>query len=406
MIPQAVIRAVAQQESLQPTTVEKDYVLGWVLYGLARHAKLSRWVFKGGTCLKKCFFETYRFSEDLDFTVPASEMLSAELIETALNDACEWITTEAGIEFPRDRLTVEEFSNKQGSESFNARLGYIGPLRFTGQRMQRVRFDVTQRELLVDPPDHRAVFHRYDDSIQPAPTVACYSVNEILAEKTRALYERQGRARDVYDLVHISRNFRDEIAAARALQIVREKFAFKQLAEPTVDGILARVDPETLRRNWDDQLAHQLPLLPSVDSFVVDLREALAWWMEPAAARPVVRSLPLASEERTLPRQHFPAHATAPLGRGLATGASARAIDQLRFAARNRLLAEVVYHGVARVVEPYSIRVAQTGNTLLYVWELRRGSARTNQIKAYKLDLLGATQVLNEPFAPRYAIEL
>jgi hypothetical protein len=29
----------------------------------------NQWVFKGGTCLKKCYIETYRFSEDLDFTV-------------------------------------------------------------------------------------------------------------------------------------------------------------------------------------------------------------------------------------------------------------------------------------------------------------------------------------------------
>jgi predicted nucleotidyltransferase component of viral defense system len=406
MIRQAIIRAVAQQESLQPTTVEKDYVLGWVLYGITGHAKLSRWVFKGGTCLKKCFFETYRFSEDLDFTVPASELLSVELIEKALSEIGDWISTEVGIEFPRDRLTVEEYTNKQGSVSFHARLGYVGPLRFSGQRMQRVKFDVTQQELLVDLPDRRAVFHRYDDSIQPAPTVACYSVNEILAEKTRALYERQGRARDVYDLVHISRNFRDEIVAARALHIAREKFAFKQLAEPTVDGILLRVDPETLRRNWDDQLAHQLPLLPPVESFLTELREALAWWMEPAVARPVTQPLPLASEERQLPRQHFPAHASAPSGRGLAIGAAARTIDQLRFAARNRLRAEVVYHGVTRVVEPYSIRVAQTGNTLMYVWEISRGRAQTDRIKAYRLGEIGATRVLNEPFAPRYMIEL
>ena len=34
------------------------------------HDEISEtWVFKGGTCLKKCFFETYRFSEDLDFTL-------------------------------------------------------------------------------------------------------------------------------------------------------------------------------------------------------------------------------------------------------------------------------------------------------------------------------------------------
>jgi predicted nucleotidyltransferase component of viral defense system len=406
MIPQAVIRAVAQQESLQPTTVEKDYVLGWVLYGISTQARLSRWVFKGGTCLKKCFFETYRFSEDLDFTVPAVEPLTIELIEAALHEICDWITRESGIEFPRDRLTTEKYTNKQGSESFNARLSYVGPLRFTGARMQRVKFDITQRERLVDTPDHRAVFHRYNDSIQPAPTIACYSVNEILAEKTRALYERQGRARDVYDVVHISRNFRDDIVAPRALQILHEKFAFKRLPDPSVDAILDRIDTETLRRNWEDQLAHQVPLLPAVGSFVTELREALAWWMAPSVAQPAIRSLPLASQERTLPRQHFPTRAAVSVGRAPAIGSTGRAIDQLRFAARNRLLVQVAYHGQTRVVEPYSIRVKQTGNALLYVWELSRGGSQTDQIKAYKLDELDAARVLNEPFTPRYAIEL
>ena len=55
-------RAVEWQ--LRPNVVEKDYVLGWLLVAFADHP-LTRdgWVFKGGTCLKKCFFETYRFSE-------------------------------------------------------------------------------------------------------------------------------------------------------------------------------------------------------------------------------------------------------------------------------------------------------------------------------------------------------
>jgi predicted nucleotidyltransferase component of viral defense system len=29
----------------------------------------QNFIFKGGTCLKKCYFEDYRFSEDLDFTL-------------------------------------------------------------------------------------------------------------------------------------------------------------------------------------------------------------------------------------------------------------------------------------------------------------------------------------------------
>src|SRR6202050_5913724 len=55
---------------LDQGVIEKDYVLGWLLAGIANHTELNRaWIFKGGTCLRKCYYETYRFSEDLDFTV-------------------------------------------------------------------------------------------------------------------------------------------------------------------------------------------------------------------------------------------------------------------------------------------------------------------------------------------------
>ena len=67
MIDRREILDMATQMSLNPHVVEKDYVLGWMLAGIASHPILREtWVFKGGTCLKKCYFETYRFSEDLD----------------------------------------------------------------------------------------------------------------------------------------------------------------------------------------------------------------------------------------------------------------------------------------------------------------------------------------------------
>lgn len=41
-----------------------------MLAGIYAHEKLGNTsIFKGGTCLKNCFFETYRFSADLDFTL-------------------------------------------------------------------------------------------------------------------------------------------------------------------------------------------------------------------------------------------------------------------------------------------------------------------------------------------------
>ena len=47
-------------------TLERDYVLSWVLAGMNRvDALREALVFKGGTALKKCYFGRYRFSEDL-----------------------------------------------------------------------------------------------------------------------------------------------------------------------------------------------------------------------------------------------------------------------------------------------------------------------------------------------------
>jgi predicted nucleotidyltransferase component of viral defense system len=70
MIGKHEIIRIAGQINLNPHVVEKDYALGWLLAGIFSNDRIAdSWVFKGGTCLKKCFFETYRFSEDLDFTL-------------------------------------------------------------------------------------------------------------------------------------------------------------------------------------------------------------------------------------------------------------------------------------------------------------------------------------------------
>ena len=98
----------------------------------------------------------------------------------------------------------------------------------------------------------------------------CYYIDEILAEKTRTLIERNGRARDVYDVVNISRNFRSEINIDLAYELAKKKFEFKELEEPTVDIILEAIDLDVLRSNWEDQLSHQINSLPPVESYIDD----------------------------------------------------------------------------------------------------------------------------------------
>lgn len=64
------ILKIAESLNFRVNIVEKDYVLGWLLAGISAHKELSQnLIFRGGTCLKKCHLETYRLSEDLDYTV-------------------------------------------------------------------------------------------------------------------------------------------------------------------------------------------------------------------------------------------------------------------------------------------------------------------------------------------------
>jgi len=50
--------------------LERDYCLAWFLVGLGQSRLGQILIFKGGTALKRCHFGDYRFSEDLDFTLP------------------------------------------------------------------------------------------------------------------------------------------------------------------------------------------------------------------------------------------------------------------------------------------------------------------------------------------------
>jgi predicted nucleotidyltransferase component of viral defense system len=83
---------LAREFSLRPDVVEKDYALGWLLAGIGQHPDISQaWVFKGGTCLKKCYFETYRFSEDLDFTLIDPSHLDGNFLLKVSEEIAEWV---------------------------------------------------------------------------------------------------------------------------------------------------------------------------------------------------------------------------------------------------------------------------------------------------------------------------
>lgn len=148
---------------LDSQVVEKDYVLGWLLAGIGQHAEIgNEWLFKGGTCLKKCFFETYRFSEDLDFTVLNPTHLNAEFLGRVFSEIATWVYEQSGIDIPTDTQRFEVYRNPRGQDSVQGRVGYRGPLG-RQRSIPRIKLDLSNDEKVVLEADRREVHHPYSD---------------------------------------------------------------------------------------------------------------------------------------------------------------------------------------------------------------------------------------------------
>ena len=144
MIDKREIIDTATALSLNPHVVEKNHVLGWLSWGIRNHrAVVDSWMFKGGTCLKKCFFETYRFCEDLDFTLDDPAHVDEGFLISVVSEITARIYEETGIEFPSGARRFDVYENPRGQSSCQARVGYRGPVSPRGRNAPRIKFDLT-----------------------------------------------------------------------------------------------------------------------------------------------------------------------------------------------------------------------------------------------------------------------
>jgi predicted nucleotidyltransferase component of viral defense system len=389
MISKREILDTASRVGLNPSVVEKDYALGWALAGIFAHPELAEsWVFKGGTCLKKCFFETYRFSEDLDFTLLDPAHIDETFLKRVFGEISAWIYERTGLEFPADRQDFEMLMNPRGNPSCQGKLSYRGPVSSSTGGLPRVKLDLTADERIVLAPVQVPIFHPYSDAPEGGITVLSYAYEEAFGEKVRALAERT-RPRDLYDVVNLYRNTEARPTAAVLMDVLRQKCEFKGIAVPRVGDLDGHRGD--LEGAWGHMLGHQLPALPPVDVFWSVLPEFFAW-LEGGPATVVPVAYAIASGE-TLIRQRA---LRLPIGRP-----GQAALEIIRFAAANRLAVELQYQGGTRRIEPYSLRQTQDGNVVLHAWNIDR-----NEHRSYRVDRIEGARSTNQTFTPRYAIEL
>ena len=357
MIDRREILDIAAQTSLTPHVVEKDYVLGWMLAGIYAHEELAEsWIFKGGTCLKKCFFETYRFSEDLDFTLRDEAQIDETFLKRVFAEVGAWIYETTGIEIPVDQQEFDIYQNPRGKLSCQGKISYRGPVSPT-RPLPRIKLDLTADERVVLPPVTAEIFHPYSDMPEEGIEVLAYDYVEAFAEKFRALAERT-RPRDLYDVVNLYRNTDARPEQQQFVQVLREKCTFKGIELPR----LADIQPHRaeVEAGWVHMLNHQLPALLPVNSFWDALAEIFDW-LHGQVLAPVLAPMPLGANDALIRDRIV----------GLPAGSGGQSfIEMIRFAAANRLLVEIDYRdkkGVrsTRAIEAYSLRRSHAGDVLL-----------------------------------------
>ena len=384
---------MAGEWQLTQNVIEKDYVLGWLLAGIARHPETRSWAFKGGTCLRKCWFETYRFSEDLDFTVPEAH-LDVSSLHDWFGNIAEWVSAQCGLQLILDEKAFRERVNKRGNPTVEGRIGYIGPLGMPTP--PKVKLDLTADEVIVHALETRPVLHPFSDAVRDRPDssladVQCYSLPELLGEKLRALAERC-RPRDLYDVVHIHRHPSLIGREADVVEILNAKCAHVGIEPPTLKTILETPFREEIEREWSNMLGHQLPFLPPFDDFWSQLDNVYAW-LDGEQPVPHLTETP----SRGAVTDWRPA-------RHMTTWATGSPIELIRFAGANRLKVTIDYVASdgrvgPRTVEPYSLRRSNTGHLLLYVVN------DLGNLRSYRVDRIRRANVEPESFAPRYVVE-
>ncbi len=269
MIKPVEIQQQARKVGVRDQQIEKDYMLSWILQGIAKHEELSKTiVFKGGTVLKKIYFDDFRFSEDLDFTLLNNEITN-EQIFAWFKESFEYVLEEANIrlsiidhnEHDVARLPVRAESDendavRQGGINFY--ISYVGPLGGEGNN-KKVKVDISRSEKLEFKPIMQTVLLEYSDLTEHQ--LLCYPLEEVLVEKMRTVMQRM-QARDFYDIWYLLEQHAMDVNFY--LKEFANKCESKKLNPANFQKKLIERLPQYKGR-WESSMSEQIQNLPDFD---------------------------------------------------------------------------------------------------------------------------------------------
>jgi len=372
---------MADELDVHPSNVQRDYIFGWILAGIYSESDLgTSLILKGGNCLRKAYFEAARYSGDLDFTLEGPLPQQEAVIEQ-LNRVCDHIEAKTGVHFDISRTRMQKKSViDQDRQVHEARLYFRDFFGDESEIVLSIRMDISEHEKLQLPVQTRNIIHPYSDRGLLNVQVKCMKLEEMLAAKLKCLIQRRHSA-DLYDFVNatfISPTI--EINRNEVISAFLKKTIFSS-GPGVVKDILLGLPFEALQDLWKRYLVIPQTAQFGFDRAVEGFKSVVSAWFEGL-----------------------------PKGQGTLAFFPADMRNTIIEAGYRQTLLHVVYGGVSRDVEPYSLKYKTRKNGIgreyLYVYDRSGGRKHGPGIKSFVHQKIEEIKNTDQEFEPRFEIEL
>ncbi len=287
MILKKEIIDIADKARTDVKYIDKDYVLGHYINEMfALDWFKDNLIFKGGTCLRKCYFYDYRFSEDLDFTSVNKGTVPNNINFNIIN---ENLFSKYEI-----RLTDHNFKEKIFNDKV---IGFETTLRYWGANhkksdiipaldrwIDRIKVEISVTENIYFKTTNKKMFHCFsDENSIKFNDIVCYTLEEILTEKLRCLMQRRYSApRDYYDLWFLLNKTNFAFNYKEIKKALVKKASDKNIFDYTVDNIINKSDILTIKKHWNSTVKmlllndRNIDLEELINSLKINIMEILS----------------------------------------------------------------------------------------------------------------------------------
>lgn len=256
MVDYHQIQRLSSKIGISEETVEKDYLIELILFYLSQNNYFQeKFIFGGGTALKKIYFPNYRFSEDLDFLVKYKENHTeiihklSRILAKISGDYALYLNNRS--EYNQDRL------------QFFVLYDLIPEIR----TVKELKIDILKNDFISSFQKKKILFS-YQEFKAKNLFLKTYILESIVSDKISRILDVDNEPRDLYDLWYLLKLKLD-------ITKVKEEFKKKYGYDIYVPNLLSEITKDDYKRHWQIRLAKQIPKLPSYEIVKEELEKLI-----------------------------------------------------------------------------------------------------------------------------------